>query len=248
MGPAPLTYATAKYRGVRSKTRPPFDPREPIECAGVHLTAEFAADIAPLHDRLCDVQCWQPRCQDCLDDAPPFGFFRCIGCGHEHEEEHVAPDLPHGQGLCVACATERTLADDRFWITRPGELTEGRCRLPMYLDFSVALRRGVRLIESWPFDLTDGRVGVPSTTSPLRSPESLLTVPFGSLCELAHRRAAEMLRRWPRVGWALTAITPHWIYWSLVREASEVETLAAACTAAVGDLRRRGPGPVPRRC
>lgn len=232
MGPAPLTYATAKYRGVRSKTRPPFDPREPIECAGVHLTAEFAVDIVPLHDRFCDVQCWQPRCQACVDDAPPFGFFRCSGCGHEHEERDIAPDPLHKQGLCAACATARTLADDRFWITRPSQLTDERCRLPMYLDFSVALRRGVRLIESWPFDLDSGRVGVPSTTAPLRPYEALLTVPFGSLCELAHRRAAEALRYSPRVAWALTVIAPDRVCWSLVRELSQIETLAAVCTAA----------------
>lgn len=233
MGPAPLTYATAKYRGIRSKTKPPFDPRDPVECAGLHLTAEFAADLAPLHDRFCEVQCWQPRCQECVDDAPPFGFFRCSACGHEHEAEHLAPDLLHGQGLCVACATRTTLADERFWNTRPSQLSEERCRLPMYLDFSVALRLRVVVVESWPFEMPSGRIGVPSTRTPLRLADPLFTIPFGSLCELVHRRAAEALHRWPRVGWAFTAITPHWAYWSIVREDRAIDSLAAGCTLAV---------------
>ena len=240
MGPAPIAYATAKYRGVRTKERPPFDPREPIECAGLHMTAEFAADIVALYDRFCDVQCWQPRCRECLDDSPPFGFFRCAACGHEHEDDHLAPDLLHGHGLCVACATRATLADNRFWITRPGQLSEGRCRLHMYLDFSVGIRQGLALIESWPFDLASGRVGIPSTDTPLQPSDPLLTILFGSLCELAHRRAEEALRRWPRVGWAVVAVTPSWLYWSLVREAHPIESLAANCTlAAKRGARRR---------
>lgn len=241
MGPAPIAYATAKYRGVRTKARPPFDPREPIECAGLHLTAEFAVDISPMHDQFCEVQCWQPRCQECVDDAPPFGFFRCLACAHEHEVVHLAPDLLHGQGLCLACATKATLADARFWITRPSQLSEERCRLPMYLNFSVALRLRIVVIESWAF-APSGRIGVPSTVAPLRLDDPLLTIPFGSLCELAHRRAAEALRRWPRVGWALTAITPQCPYWALVRETEAFESLAADCTLAVMKPRRRRVG------
>lgn len=234
MGPAPLTYATAKYRGVRSETPPPFDPRSPVECAGLHLTAEFAVDLVPLYGRTCEVERWQPRCQACLDEGPPFGLFRCSGCDHEHEVgDWPKHDLVfRGQHLCVACATAVTLADPRFWVTRAAQLNDERCQLPAYVDVVVARRLRIKILESWWLDVSAGRVLLPSTPH-LVTPRPRTTISFGSLCEIAHRRAAEALKRWPSVGWAVTAISDYWIVWSLiVREASRTEILAASCTSA----------------
>jgi hypothetical protein len=213
-----MTYATAKYRGVRGKKRPRFDPRNPIECAGPHLTAQSAADLVSIHDRKCQVETWQPRCQDCLDEGPPFGLFQCDGCEHEHETggRPNADLILRGRRLCVACATAMSLADPRFWITRAAQLTDERYQLGAYVDYVGVLGTSKAVLENWWLDPSTNCVLMPSTCGLILPDPSGPTLRFGALCELVHRQAARALEKWPKVAWAVTAVFDDWQVWSLL--------------------------------
>jgi hypothetical protein len=109
-----------------------------------------------------------------------------------------------------------TLADERLWITRAAQLTDERYQMVAYVDYVGALGTATAVLENWWLDLSTNRVLLPSTSGLVQPNRGGPTLPFRGLCEVVHRRAADALERWPKVGWALTAVGDGWEVWSLL--------------------------------